>query len=106
MFGEALADGMMEGFFPLIEHFQTQDEPAFCGLASLAMVLNTLHIDPRRPWKGPWRYFHEQLLDCCAPLSEVVTAGIVLDQVTTPAPFEARAEPGPVSHVACNDRFD
>jgi len=30
------------------------DEPAFCGLASLAMVLNALSIDPRRTWKV-WR---------------------------------------------------
>lgn len=29
----------------------TQDEPAFCGLASLAMTLNALSIDPRRTWK-------------------------------------------------------
>ena len=33
-----------------------QDEPAYCGLASLAMTLNTLNIDPRRTWKGPWRW--------------------------------------------------
>lgn len=39
----------------------TQDEPAFCGLASLAMVLNALAIDPRRTWKGAWRWFHEQV---------------------------------------------
>ncbi len=43
----------------------TQDEPAFCGLASLAMVLNALSIDPRRTWKGSWRWFHEAMLDCC-----------------------------------------
>ena len=43
----------------------TQDEPAFCGLASLSMVLNALAIDPRRPWKGVWRWFNEELLDCC-----------------------------------------
>lgn len=35
---------------------RSQDEPAYCGLASLAMTLNTLNIDPRRTWKGPWRW--------------------------------------------------
>ena len=45
-FKEALGAGTLEGFFLLIEQFNTQDEPAFCGLASLAMVLNTLQIDP------------------------------------------------------------
>ena len=58
-----------------------QDEPAFCGLASIAMVLNALRIDPLRPWKGPWRVFHEQLLDCCVPLPQVKQQGITLPQV-------------------------
>jgi len=82
LFTEALADGNMEGFFPLIEQFSTQDEPAFCGLASLAMVMNTLQIDPRRKWKGPWRWFHEEMLDCCKPLSAVIKEGITLDQAS------------------------
>jgi Phytochelatin synthase len=139
---------------------RTQDEPAFCGLASLAMVLNALSIgeapaapaawcpvpivsgpvhwlstargqrfglhlpirgadaadpaaglwlhslnrassvpgpgaeeaeislpspepraDPRRAWKGPWRWFHEALLDCCAPLQRVAQDGVTLTQV-------------------------
>jgi glutathione gamma-glutamylcysteinyltransferase len=59
----------------------TQDEPAFCGLASIAMVLNALSIDPKRPWKGSWRWFHEQLLDCCLPLNKVAQDGVVLTQV-------------------------
>jgi hypothetical protein len=25
------------------------------------MVLNALAIDPRRTWKGAWRWFHEQV---------------------------------------------
>jgi len=45
------------------------------------MVLNTLQIDPRRAWKGPWRWFHEQMLDCCLPIARVAEEGIVLDQV-------------------------
>lgn len=59
----------------------TQDEPAFCGLASIAMVLNALSIDPKRPWKGSWRWFHEELLDCCLPLNKVAVEGVVLTQV-------------------------
>jgi glutathione gamma-glutamylcysteinyltransferase len=70
----------MTGFFPLIEQYSTQDEPAFCGLSSLTMVLNALAIDPRRPWKGAWRWFHERLLDCCLPLSAVASQGVTLDQ--------------------------
>ena len=44
IFAEALAAGTATSFFSLIEVFSTQDEPAFCGLASLAMVLNSLAI--------------------------------------------------------------
>jgi glutathione gamma-glutamylcysteinyltransferase len=65
LFQESLLDGTMNGFFKLMEQFSMQDEPAFCGLTSLSMVLNSLSIDPRRTWKGAWRWFHEAMLDCC-----------------------------------------
>jgi glutathione gamma-glutamylcysteinyltransferase len=45
------------------------------------MVLNALSIDPKRPWKGSWRWFHETLLDCCLPLDTVAQEGVVLTQV-------------------------
>lgn len=38
-------------------------------------------VDPRRAWKGPWRYFHEQMLDCCLPLSRVAETGVTLQEV-------------------------
>ncbi|XP_028122281.1 glutathione gamma-glutamylcysteinyltransferase 1-like isoform X2 [Camellia sinensis] len=66
----------MEGFFKLISYFQTQSEPAYCGLASLSMVMNALAIDPGRKWKGPWRWFDESMLDCCEPLEKVKATGI------------------------------
>jgi glutathione gamma-glutamylcysteinyltransferase len=43
----------MDNFFPLIEQFRTQDEPAFCGLATLAMVLNALGMCMGNPRDGP-----------------------------------------------------
>nr|AAO13810.2 phytochelatins synthase [Cynodon dactylon] len=81
LFSEALAAGTMEGFFSLISCFQTQSEPAFCGLASLAAVLNALAIDPVRRWKGPWRWFDESMLDCCEPLDKVKAQGITFGKV-------------------------
>jgi glutathione gamma-glutamylcysteinyltransferase len=81
LFAEALAAGTMEGFFPLVSCFQTQSEPAFCGLASLAVVLNALSIDPGRRWKGPWRWFDESMLDCCEPLDKVKAEGITFGKV-------------------------
>ena len=47
LFGQALAAGTAASFFKLIEQFRTQDEPAYCGLATLAMVLNSLSIGVR-----------------------------------------------------------
>eukprot|EP01083_Nonionella_stella_P245235 852620_1 len=52
LFCESLKEGYMEAFFRLCEQFRTQDEPAFCGLSTLTMVLNTLCVDPKRVWKG------------------------------------------------------
>ena len=57
LFRDALACGTMECYFPLAAQFTTQADPAFCGLGTLAMVLNALNIDPGRVWKGPWRWY-------------------------------------------------
>jgi glutathione gamma-glutamylcysteinyltransferase len=76
IFSEALMSKGLNGYFPLAEQFHTQSEPAFCGLGSLVVALNSLSIDPRRQWKGPWRWFSEEMLDCCAPLSDVRARGL------------------------------
>ncbi|CAN0885857.1 Glutathione gamma-glutamylcysteinyltransferase 1 [Linum grandiflorum] len=81
IFLEAVQNGTMEGFFKLISYFQTQSEPAYCGLATLSMVLNALAIDPGRKWKGPWRWFDETMLDCCEPLEKVKAEGISFGKV-------------------------
>lgn len=80
LFERSLLAGRAEPFLPLVSQFTTQSEPAFCGLGSLAMVLNALQVDPGRPWKGPWRWFSEELLDCCLPLHIVAREGITLDE--------------------------
>ncbi|MCL7027838.1 hypothetical protein MKW94_016122 [Papaver nudicaule] len=76
LFKEALENGTVEGFFKLHSSFQTQSEPAYCGLATLSMVFNALSIDPQRKWKGPWRWFDESMLGCCEPLDKVINEGI------------------------------
>uniref|UniRef100_A0A7S0A024 glutathione gamma-glutamylcysteinyltransferase n=1 Tax=Pyrodinium bahamense TaxID=73915 RepID=A0A7S0A024_9DINO len=80
LFREALADGTAEIFYPLIEQFHTQDEPAFCGLATLVMVLNSLGVDPGATWKGPWRWYHEKQLSCCKDPELVAQVGIEWDE--------------------------
>jgi len=80
IFREALNEGYMENFFPLASQFRTQEEPAFCGLSTLVMVLNTLEVDPGKVWKGPWRWYHENMLDCCVPINVIEKSGITFDQ--------------------------
>jgi glutathione gamma-glutamylcysteinyltransferase len=81
VFAEALSAGGLEGYFPLAEQFHTQSDPAFCGLGSLVVALNALGIDPGRLWRGPWRWFAEELLDCCVPLTEVQKRGLNIDEL-------------------------
>lgn len=80
MFQRALLGGTLEGYFKLAQQFHTQADPAFCGLGSLVSALNALGIDPGRVWKGSWRWFSEELLDCCKSLEEVRRSGITLDE--------------------------
>jgi glutathione gamma-glutamylcysteinyltransferase len=80
LFAEAFAAEGLNGYFPLAEQFHTQSDPAFCGLGSLVVALNALSVDPGRQWKGPWRWFSEELLDCCAPLAHVREHGIDIDE--------------------------
>ena len=82
VFAEALASGGLDGYFPLAEQFHTQSDPSFCGLGSLVVALNALGIDPGRLWKGPWRWFAEDLLECCVPLSEVQKRGLDIDELS------------------------
>ncbi|HYQ44720.1 MAG TPA: phytochelatin synthase family protein [Polyangiaceae bacterium] len=81
VFAEALSVGGLEGYFRLAEQFHTQSDPAFCGLGSLVVALNALGIDPGRLWKGPWRWFSEELLDCCVPLAEVQKRGLDVEEL-------------------------
>ncbi|PAA70519.1 hypothetical protein BOX15_Mlig000949g5, partial [Macrostomum lignano] len=75
---EALEAGFMEGYFSLASQYRTQDDPSFCGLATLVMCLNSLEVDPGKVWKGPWRWFHEEMLDCCVQVDRVRKHGLTL----------------------------
>ena len=75
----------MGPYFALSEQFHTQAEPSFCGLASLVMVLNALAVDPKRAWKGVWRWYSEELLECCEPLEIVKTKGVTMDKLACTA---------------------
>jgi len=85
-FAEAMASGHMEPYFPLIEQFVTQEEPTFCGLGTLTMVMNALRIDPRRRWHdedGPgWRWWSDEmfLTECSGSLEQLRIAGVTMEE--------------------------
>ena len=81
LLAEALAAGTAAAFFPLVAHLHTQAEPAWCGLGTLVTVLNALGVDPGRTWKGPWRWFGEELLICCKSLELAAAEGLTMPEV-------------------------
>jgi glutathione gamma-glutamylcysteinyltransferase len=68
----------MESYFYVAEQFQTQAEPTYCGLATLAMILNALRVDPMRNWKGSWRWFTEENLGCGCITPKSVQEGMTM----------------------------
>jgi len=81
LFNKSLKEQYMENYFVLAEQFHTQQEPAFCGLGSLSMVLNSLQCDPNQVWKGVWRYYDENLLmNCCVSREQVLSRGLQMEQ--------------------------
>lgn len=42
------------------------------------MILNALDVDPQKQFKGPWRYYSQEMLDCCRTLDDVAKSGITL----------------------------
>lgn len=80
MFLQALADGTMECYYPLSEQFLTQSEPSYCAISTLTMCLNALAVDPKSQWKSPWRWFSEEKVECCRPLSLIQQEGMNFKQ--------------------------
>jgi glutathione gamma-glutamylcysteinyltransferase len=49
---ESLKLGNTVSFFPIMEQFQTQTHPSYCGPSTMVVNFNTLGIDPLIRWKG------------------------------------------------------
>jgi len=72
--------GSSENYMSLSEQFLTQSSPPSCGVATLAMVLNSLKVDPGRVWQKPWRWFTEDMLISCFPLEKTEeTLGLTME---------------------------
>ncbi|BAY10531.1 phytochelatin synthase family protein [Calothrix sp. NIES-2098] len=77
-----------EDFFPLSSQFITQNNQAYCGVASIVMVLNSLGIPaPEAPQYKPYRVFTQENFFSNAKTKAVITAedvsrqGMTLDQL-------------------------
>ncbi|CEI87887.1 hypothetical protein RMCBS344292_02292 [Rhizopus microsporus] len=82
LFRGAMVQGQAESFFKLMGNFSTQSSPSHGGVSSLAMVLNALEIDPKRIWKGNWRWFSSEQLQTCSSAESIQEHGIPFDEFT------------------------
>ncbi len=87
--GEALlidADAR-EAYFPLVNSFVTQQNQAFCGVASTVMVLNAMELPaPVVPAYDPYRTFTQDNVltpetEKIIPLETIKKQGITVDQL-------------------------
>jgi hypothetical protein len=74
-------------YFPLSLQFVTQENQAFCGVASLVMVLNALKVPaPSSPALAPFSAFDQENLfndrtEAVVPRARIAERGMTLDQL-------------------------
>ena len=82
-----LESGALEAYFPLSIHFVTQRTQAYCGVASMVMVLNALNVPaPSTPAYEPYRTFTQDNVlddrtDAVLPRDLLPHRGMTLDQL-------------------------
>jgi len=78
----------LEAFVPLSVNFVTQENQAFCGVASIVMVLNALQLPaPAVPEYDPYRTFTQdnflnERTEAILPRSVLAEMGMTLDQLS------------------------
>jgi hypothetical protein len=76
-----------EAYFPLSAYFLTQKTQAFCGVASIVMVLNALELPaPPVPEYEPYRTFTQdnflnERTEAILPQAVIARQGMTLDQI-------------------------
>jgi hypothetical protein len=82
-----LESGAREAYFPIASNFVTQKTQAYCGVASMTMVLNALKIPaPSTPEYEPYHTFTQDNLlneasDAILPRDVLARQGMTLDQL-------------------------
>jgi glutathione gamma-glutamylcysteinyltransferase len=75
----SINEGCANSYFSLADQFQTQSDPTFCGPTTMASVFNSLNVDPKRKWKGIWRWYLEEIIKCL-DVSKVKDFGMTLEE--------------------------
>jgi hypothetical protein len=79
--------GSLQSYFAVAENFETQKTQAYCGVASMVMVLNALHAPaPSTPEYQPYHTFTQDNLldehtDAILPREVLARQGMTLDQL-------------------------
>jgi hypothetical protein len=82
-----LESGALEAYFPISINFLTQKTQAYCGVASMVMVLNALHVSaPSTPEYLPYHTFTQDNVlddatDAVLPRDLLARQGMTLDQL-------------------------
>lgn len=80
MLRESMANGSAEAYFPLSEQFLTQSNPPSCGPATIALVLNSLAVNPQQDRRAPWRWYTEDALHCRACTQTDLSNGVNMEE--------------------------
>ena len=84
---DLLESGALEAYFPISINFVTQKTQAYCGVASMVMVLNALRVPtPSTPEYQPYHTFtQDNVLDAASdavlPRDLLARQGMTLDQL-------------------------
>ena len=85
-----LACNNLKVYFSLAEQFMNQSDPAYCGVTTLAMMLNVYKQDPSSlRWKGGWRFYADEqsvLSHCTCYLNHpqyIKRKGITMEEFQT-----------------------
>ena len=75
-----LQTGYAVPFLTLSSCYNTQSQLTYCGLDTLAIILNSLQIDPRRRWKTITGWYTDELLDKCVYKDGLKEPGTTLEE--------------------------
>ena len=95
-----LESGAHEAFFPVAANFVTQKTQAYCGVASIVMVLNALRAPaPSTPEYQPYHTFTQdnfldEQTDAVLPRDVLARQGMTLDQLGGVAGASSRRDRG------------